>query len=134
MQFIENFFAKYSQEQIDKWFKQICVAEAISWLFLFSAMVWIRYDREGLLPTIYIIIIGNIHGLFFSLYLLLLFNARKIYNWDEEDTVFALLAAFFPFATIWVDKKLARFDREEKFFTKYHHLRADLSALFLLKM
>ena len=113
MNFIEKFFAKYSQEQIDKWFKQICVAEAISWLFLFSAMVWIRYDREGLLPTIYIIIIGNIHGLFFSLYLLLLFNAKKIYKWDEEDTVFTLLSAFFPFATIWVDKKLARFNREE---------------------
>ena len=113
MNFIENFFAKYSQDQIHKWFKQICVAEAISWLFLFSAMIWIRYDREGLWPTIYIIIVGNIHGLFFSLYLLLLFNAKKIYKWDEEDTVFALLSAFFPFATIWVDKKLARFDREE---------------------
>jgi integral membrane protein len=113
MQFIENFFAKYSQEQINKWFKQICLAEAFSWLFLFSAMIWIRYDRDGLLPTIYIIIIGNIHGLFFTLYLLLLMSARKIYKWDEEDTVFALLSAFFPFATIWVDKKLARFDRVE---------------------
>ncbi len=36
-----------------------------------------------------------------------------IYKWDEEDTVFALLSAFFPFATILVDKKLARFDRVE---------------------
>ncbi|QDP85644.1 DUF3817 domain-containing protein [Chryseobacterium sp. SNU WT5] len=107
MKYIEDFFAKYSQNQIDKWFKQICLAEAISWLFLFSAMIWIRYDRDGLLPTIYIIIIGNVHGLFFTLYLLLLVNARKMYSWDEEDTVFALLAAFFPFATIWVDKKLA---------------------------
>lgn len=113
MQYIEDFFSKYSQEQIIKWFKQVCVAEAISWFFLFSAMVWIRYDRDGLLPTIYIIIIGNIHGLFFSLYLLLLLSARKIYKWDDEDSVFALIAAFFPFATIWIDKKLARFDREE---------------------
>lgn len=113
MQFIEKFFAKYSQDQIHKWFKQVCLAEAISWLFLFSAMVWIRYDRDGLLPTIYIIIIGNIHGLFFTLYLLFLFNAKKMYKWDEEDTVFALLSAFFPFATIWVDKKLAHFNREE---------------------
>ena len=113
MEFIEKFFAKYSQEQIEKWFKQVCFAEAVSWLFLFSAMIWIRYDREGLAPTIYIIIIGNIHGLFFSLYLLLLFNAKKIYKWDDEDTVFALLAGFFPFATIWVDKKLAQFTRQE---------------------
>lgn len=109
---IERYFSKYPQEKIIKWFKQICLAEAISWFFLFTAMVWIRYDKEGLLPTIYIIIIGNIHGLFFTLYLLLLLPARKIYDWDDEDSVFALISAFFPFATIWIDKKLARFDRE----------------------
>lgn len=112
MNFIEKLFSKYSEEKIIKWFKQICVAEAISWLLLFSAMIWIRYDKDGLFPTIYIIIIGNIHGLFFTLYLLFLLPTRKIYDWDDEDFVFALISAFFPFATIWVDKKLARFDRE----------------------
>ncbi|WP_226063848.1 DUF3817 domain-containing protein [Kaistella polysaccharea] len=113
MNFIENFFAKYSREQLIKWFKQICVAEAISCFLLYCiAMVWRRYNPDGLLPTIFIIIVGNIHGLFFTLYLILLIEARKIYNWDDEDTVFAILAAFFPFATIWVEKKLARFDRE----------------------
>ncbi len=112
MKFIEKFFSKYPEEKIIKSFKQICVAEAISWLLLFSAMIWIRYDRDGLFPTIYIISIGNIHGLFFTLYLLFLLPTRKIYDWDDEDFVFALICAFFPFATIWVDKKLARFDRE----------------------
>ncbi|MBU4538645.1 MAG: DUF3817 domain-containing protein [Weeksellaceae bacterium] len=112
MNSIEKYFAKYPEEKLIKWFKQVCMAEAVSWFFLFTAMIWIRYDREGLLPTIYIIIIGNIHGLFFTLYLLLLMSARKIYNWDDEDSVFALVSAFFPFATIWSDKKLARFDRE----------------------
>lgn len=112
MNIIEQYFSKYSEEKIIKWFKQVCLAEAISWFFLFTAMIWIRYDREGLLPTIYIIIVGNIHGLFFVLYLLLLLPARKIYNWDDEDSVFALVSAFFPFATIWIDKKLGRFDRE----------------------
>ncbi len=113
MNFIENFFAKYSEEKLIKWFHQICFAEALSWLFLFSAMIWIRYDREGILPTIYIIIIGNIHGLFFTLYLFLIIPARKIFKWDDEDFVFALISAFFPFATVWVEKKLARLDREE---------------------
>ena len=80
MNFIENFFAKYSEEKIIKWFKQICVAEAISWALLFSAMVWIRYERDELLPTIYIIIIGNIHGLFFTLYLLMIVPAKKIFK------------------------------------------------------
>ncbi len=113
MKFIETFFAKYSTEKIIKWFKQICLAEAVSCFLLYCvAMVWKRYDPDGLASTIFIIIIGNIHGLFFTLYLLLLIPARKIFEWDDEDTVFALLAAFFPFATIWIDKKLARFDRE----------------------
>lgn len=113
MNFIDKFFSKYSQEKIIKWFKQICIAEAISCFLLYGvAMIWKRYDEEGLLPTIFIIVIGNIHGLFFTLYLLLCLPARKIYKWDDEDFVFALLAAFFPFATIWVEKKLARFDRE----------------------
>lgn len=112
MDFIEQFFSKYPQEKVTEWFHKICFGEAISWILLFSAMVWIREDKEGVLPLIYIIIIGNIHGLFFTLYLLLAFPARKIYDWDDEDSVFALISAFFPLATIWVEKKLARFDRE----------------------
>ncbi len=112
MDFIDRLFAKFSDGKITDWFKKVCLLEAVSWVFLFSAMIWIRYDREGLLPTIYIIIIGNIHGLFFTLYLLLLVPARRIFKWDDEDTVFALLSAFFPFATIWIDKKFARLDRE----------------------
>lgn len=112
MEFIENFFSKYPQEKLIKWFKQICRAEAVSWFFLFTAMTWIRIDPEGVLPIVYISTIGSIHGLFFTLYLVFLPSMRKIYTWDDEDTVFALIAAFFPFATIWIDKKLARFDRE----------------------
>ena len=112
MNVIEKYFSKYPEEKIIKWFKQICTAEAISWFFLFTAMIWIREDQDGLLPTIYIIIIGNIHGLFFTLYLLFMLPTRKIFNWDDEDFVFALLSAFFPFATIWIDKKYARKDRD----------------------
>lgn len=112
MNIIEKIFAKYPEEKIIRWFKQICLAEAISWLFLFSAMIWIRYERDEFLPTLYIIIVGNIHGLFFTLYLLFLLPVRKIFRWDDEDTIFALLSAFFPFATIWIDKKLARSVRE----------------------
>jgi hypothetical protein len=62
-------------------------------------MIWIREDKEGILPIIYISVMGSIHGLFFTLYLILAFPCRKIYQWDDEDSVFALLAAFFPLAT-----------------------------------
>ncbi len=114
MKIVDQFLNKYPQDKIVKWFKQVCIAEAISCFLLYGiAMIWKRYDQEGLLPTIFIIVVGNIHGLFFTLYLLLCLPARKIFKWDDEDFVFALLSAFFPFATIWIDKKLARFDREE---------------------
>lgn len=113
MKYINWFLNKYPQDKIIKWFRQICIAEAISCFLLYGiAMIWKRYDPEGLLSTIFIIVVGNLHGLFFSLYLLLCLPARKIFKWDDEDFIFALLAAFFPFATIWVDKKLAQFDRE----------------------
>lgn len=113
MKFLDFFFAKYPQEKIIRWFRLICIAEAISCFLLYGiAMIWKRYDEEGILPTIFIIIVGNLHGLFFTLYLILCLPAKKIYNWDDEDFVFALLASLFPFATIWVDKKLAQFDRD----------------------
>lgn len=112
MNLIEKFFSKYPQEKIINWYRKICKAEAISWFLLFTAMVWIRDDKVSFLPIIYISVMGSLHGLFFSLYLLLTLPARKIYNWDDEDFVFALISAFFPLATIWVDKKLAQFERE----------------------
>ena len=113
MNFIYTFFSKYPDERIIKWFKKVCTAEAISCFLLYCiAMVWKRYDSEGLLPTIFIIIVGNTHGFFFTLYLLLCLPVRKIFKWDDEDFVFALLSAFFPFATIWVEKKLTRFNRD----------------------
>lgn len=103
---------KYSNGQITNWFKKICKLEAISWALLFSAMIWIRYQPQNVLAIIYISVIGTLHGIFWTLYLALLLPVRKIFKWDDEDFVFALIAAFFPFATIWIDKKLARFGRE----------------------
>ncbi|NAW49999.1 DUF3817 domain-containing protein [Elizabethkingia argentiflava] len=114
MKFINRFFNKYPEETVIKWFKNVCIAEAVSCFLLYGvAMVWKRYDPHGLYATLFIIIIGNIHGLFFTLYLLLCLPCRRIYTWDDEDFVFALLASLFPFATIWVDSALAKKDREE---------------------
>lgn len=112
MNFIERFFKRYSEEKLMTWFRQVCVIEAITCFLLYGiAMIWKRYD-EGIYATVFIIVVGNLHGIFFTLYLLLCLPIRKIFKWDDEDFVFALLAAFFPFATIWIEKKLARHDRE----------------------
>lgn len=112
MEIVEKFLKKYPREKVMKCYKNTCIAEAITCFLLYGiAMIWIREDKENSLALVFIITIGNLHGLFFTMYLLLCIPARKIYKWDDEDFVFALLAAFFPFATIWVEKKLARLDR-----------------------
>ncbi len=112
MKIVDRFLAKYPQKKIIRGFRNICRGEALSWMLLIAAMTWIRYEPEGQLPTLFIIIIGNLHGLFFTLYLLFILPMKKIFSWDDEDFVFALISAFFPLATIWVDKKLAQFNRE----------------------
>lgn len=111
---VDKFLNKYSEERAENWFKKACVYEAWTCFFLYLvAMPLKRYFPESNFALIFIIIVGNLHGLFFTLYLLLCVPARKIYAWDDEDFVFALLAAFFPFATLWVERKLAKKTREE---------------------
>lgn len=112
MNIIEKYYSKYPEEKVTKWFKQICLAEAISWFFLFTAMVWIRLEPKDLFAIIYISTVGSLHGLFFTLYLIFLPAIRKIFSWDDEESIFALMGAFFPFATIWVEKKLLHKNRE----------------------
>lgn len=109
----EKMLARFGAEKIERWFRQVCTLEAVSWALLFSAMIWIRYQPQSLLAIIYISVVGSLHGLFWTLYLLIILPVRRIYTWDDEDFVFALIAAFFPFATIWIEKKLARHDRED---------------------
>ena len=113
MNFLNNVFKKYSDEKLISIFRKVSIAEGISCFVLFCmAMPIKRYFETDLFAIIFIIIAGNIHGLFFVLYLIFCIPARKIFKWDDEDFVFALLSSLFPFATIWVEKKLARFDRE----------------------
>lgn len=113
MNFIDNYFAKYSDEKLIRNFKIFAIGEGITCFFLyFIAIPLKRYFPEELFATIFIIIVGNIHGLFFTLYLIFCIPMRKIFIWDDEDSVFALLSAFFPFATIWIEKKFLKLDRE----------------------
>lgn len=113
MEFLDRIFAKYSNEKLIKYFKFAATAEAITCFFLYLVAIPLkRYYPDELFSTIFIIIVGNIHGFFFVLYLLLCIPMRKIFNWDDEDSVFAFLSSLFPFATIWIEKKFLRHDRE----------------------
>ncbi|MDL1913999.1 MAG: DUF3817 domain-containing protein [Bergeyella sp.] len=109
MKKIDFFFNRYPREKIIRYFRITCKAEAVSCFLLYGvAMIWKRYDPEGIASTLFIVMVGYIHGLLFVLYLLLCIPCRIFFSWDDEDFVFAILAAFFPFATLWVEKKLAK--------------------------
>jgi integral membrane protein len=101
---------KYSQEQLIKYFKYACRAEFFSCILLFLIAMPLKYSYDW---HLLMIPFGVIHGACFSAYLLLSVSARKIYHWDDEDFVFALMAAFIPFATYWVEKHFAK-DRSDK--------------------
>lgn len=98
------------KKKIEKWFKIACYAECVSCVLLFLIAMPLKYCFHS---TILMIPAGCMHGIFFTGYIVFAILARKIYTWDDEDFVFALMAAFFPFATIWVEKSLAKYDREE---------------------
>ncbi|WP_255424401.1 DUF3817 domain-containing protein [Apibacter sp. HY039] len=96
---------------IEKKFKIACYAECVSCVLLFFIAMPLKYSFHN---TILMIPAGIIHGIFFTAYLILAVLVRKIYKWDDEDFVFALMSAFFPFATLWVEKTLAKPDRNQK--------------------
>lgn len=96
-------------EKLQKNFKYACYAEFFSCFLLFIIAMPLKYFHQN---EILMIPVGIFHGICFSYYLIFTVRVRKTYNWDDEDFVFALMAAFLPFATLWVEKKLARLDRQ----------------------
>ncbi|TWP24663.1 DUF3817 domain-containing protein [Apibacter muscae] len=94
-----------NNNNLDKYFKLVCYAEGFSCFLLFLVAMPLKYMFN---TPIIMIPSGIIHGFFFTAYLILAVYARKLYKWDDEDFVFALMSAFFPFATIWVEKKLTK--------------------------
>ncbi len=105
-----NFLENWSNEKLIRQFKWACTAEGITCILLYLIAMPVKYQWDiwwQMIP------IGTIHGVAFTWYLILLYYVRKPLGWDDEDTLIAVLAAFFPFATFWVEKKLVR-DRESE--------------------
>lgn len=90
-------------------FKMACIAEFITCVLLYLIAMPIKYQWDiwqQMIP------IGSLHGAAFTWYLILVYYVRKPLKWDDEDLVFAVIAAFFPFATLWVEKNLIKLDRD----------------------
>ncbi|RPD44240.1 DUF3817 domain-containing protein [Paracnuella aquatica] len=79
--------------------------EAISWLLLLFIAMPLKYIWDMPLMVRYV---GWAHGILFILYCLHLLLAKGILRWSFGKMVLGGVAAFFPFGTLWFDKKIER--------------------------
>jgi integral membrane protein len=78
-------------------------AEAISWLLLLFIALPLKYIWAQPLAVRYT---GWIHGILFIAYCIHLLLAANRYQWKFSKLVTGGVAAFFPFGTLWFDKRI----------------------------
>jgi integral membrane protein len=87
-----------------KTFKIIAILEGISYLVLFSNMLFIK-------PTDFVLYhkllypIGMTHGLLFIGYVALAILLKKSQKWNFTSLGFILVASLLPFATFFIEKR-----------------------------
>ena len=87
-----------------KIFKTVAILEGISYLALFSNMLFIKPNNFELYHRL-LYPIGMSHGLLFIGYILLALFIRKSQNWNLINLGIVLLASLLPFATFYVERK-----------------------------
>ena len=85
-------------------FKNIAILEGISYLVLFSNMIFIKHSNPILYKTL-LYPIGMSHGILFIAYILLVLLLKKSQDWNFKDLFALLIASLLPFATFFVEKK-----------------------------
>lgn len=89
-------------------FRLVAIIEGISYLFLLFIAMPVKYlFHEPALVTY----TGWVHGALFMLYIVTLISANSNEGWGFKKSFLAFLAAFVPFATFILERKL---HREEK--------------------
>lgn len=97
-------FANKLIQKMLKLFKITAVLEGISYLVLFSNMIFIKpYDpifyKKLLFP------IGMSHGMLFIFYIILAVLLFKPQKWSFKTLSIILLASLLPFATFFIERK-----------------------------
>ncbi|PWA08983.1 DUF3817 domain-containing protein [Flavobacterium laiguense] len=87
-----------------KIFKITAILEGISYLVLFSNMLFVKPNHIELYKTL-LYPIGMSHGILFMGYVLLAFLLKSAQNWDFKNFSFILIASVLPFGTFYVEKK-----------------------------
>ncbi len=85
-------------------FKIIAILEGISYLALFSNMLFLKPINLVLYKTL-LYPIGMSHGLLFISYILLAFLNKASQKWNLKDFAIILIASLVPFGTFYVDNK-----------------------------
>ncbi len=89
---------------MNKIFKNIAILEGISYLVLFSNMLFIKPTNPVLYKTL-LYPIGMSHGILFIGYIILAILIKKSQKWDLKVFFTVLIASLLPFATFFVEKK-----------------------------
>ena len=87
-----------------KIFKVTAILEGISYLVLFSNMLFIKPTNMELYKTL-LYPIGMSHGVLFIGYVLLAFLLKNAQKWDFKSFGFILVASLLPFGTFYMEKK-----------------------------
>lgn len=87
-----------------KTFKNIAILEGISYLVLFSNMLFIKHTDPVLYHKL-LYPIGMTHGVLFIGYVALAILLKKSQNWNILSLGFILLASLLPFATFFIEKR-----------------------------
>jgi integral membrane protein len=85
-------------------FKNVAILEGISYLVLFSNMLFIKPTNPVLYKTL-LYPIGMTHGMLFIGYIILAVLIKKYQQWDLKIFSTVLIASLLPFATFFVEKK-----------------------------
>jgi integral membrane protein len=87
-----------------KIFKITAILEGISYLVLFSNMLFIKPTNFSLYKTL-LYPIGMSHGILFIGYIILAILLKKSQKWNFKTFSLILIASLIPLGTFYVDKK-----------------------------
>ncbi|MDN3673447.1 DUF3817 domain-containing protein [Flavobacterium branchiarum] len=87
-----------------KIFKITAILEGISYLALFSNMLFIKPTNLDLYKSL-LFPIGMSHGLLFVAYVLLAILLKSAQKWDFKTFMLILIASVVPFGTFYVEYK-----------------------------
>ncbi len=87
-----------------KLFKIVAILEGISYLVLFSNMLFIKPTNLVLYKTL-LYPIGMSHGVLFIGYVILAILLKKSQKWNFLSFGMILIASLLPFATFYIERK-----------------------------